>query len=404
MQTRLQGEYARARDRTPTNAKRKATTTHANDDDSHATNRASRFWTGLRGMIHQPYLVANTALTTASGTSVIAILLAGGIATLAHKILSGDPTTQLLLNTSFTALLCGTMGMKMLADQREAAQEKTTKEMREAEFNELLQSLESAQKDTASVYDDILEQFDLLMAREKHSSYRRPNNLSAWDRYAPGTPFVSIDGGCVSEVQRVINADGDVLLKANREVLGKGWLPRFSGDTKLSSVDHILRSSHSEDGLPADRNRIYRLLGAYRVVRDLAEERGVETDLSIVRIALIDPSLWTDQSVFVGYKRSAGNMSAPIPMTQRYSVAPIPAAIQTNLMVDVSFSAEDAAGFRSCAEELIQNAYAVLNIDEAEARFGNNVPKFINGTNRPIRFSRPKRPDDAIDHYGEYYC
>lgn len=402
MQTRLQREYAKARDRSPTHTTNHAVTT-SEDETPNTANRASRIWNSIGDIFAQPYLLANTAMTLTGGFYLSSHLLSAGVAAYAEKVAAGDQLTLIQSGVSVIALLCGTMGMKMLADQRNATRNELKRGTLEKALADLVLEVRQELRDQRSLSDEVHDTVTMLAASSKDTWHPRANEGPTWNRFAPGHPLYTIRAHCSAEiVTKTLDADGNKLLIGNEEHIRICWVPRYSGTTKLSSVHHICYGVNIDDD-PIETG-LLRMLGVYRLTRDVAVKHGIEVDFSNVRIALIEPKQWQDQSTFLGHRETSGSRDAS-PVVMRYSTIPSALAKNTsNKTVLVNYSPDTHSEHLGLADELVQDAQCVLTLEEAEARFGDRVPAFANGTNRPITLSGPKPLGNVYDHYGEYSC
>ena len=380
-----------------------------------SVDRASRKSQSLlqhtSAMLAAPYLLANTVLTVGASFAVLGILLSGGVSGHWENLQSGAPMALSLTLGAFIALLCGTMGLAMLADRKATAQRETQSLEEKREAKELNQSLKASLRDVTQMQEELSDTIHLVAARSNATWYHRPNNFKSWNTLAPESELISIDGVCVGEISNTKNAHGEHCLRANLEFLEHAWLPRFTNHTKLARVSHLIGVQLSEDGQIQINPKIQRLLGAYRCVRDIADSKGRTVDYSGVEIILFDAALWTNTSVFLGTKRSRASERETHPFVQRYTSIPVPAANLLNTEVEVSYSTDLVAHYRSISNDLVGSALRILNLEEAEAQFGADVPKFMNGSNKPIVLKRPQeRSFEVIDHgdgsfsMGDYLC
>jgi len=352
----------------------------------------------VSAILSAPYLVTNTALNVAAGIAVIGILMAGGVAGYTDRLMSGDPVALILTLVTFTALLSGTMGLALLADKREAIKRNERFEARNARNDQAHTQLMTAVREVLQVQQEVSDAVHMVFAQSNATWYRRKNCATSWNAIAAGTELVSIDGFCLAEATETRDAHGNVMFRANVEMLQAAWMPRFHGPTKLSKVTHMIGVKSDTDDVAFAHGKLLKLIGVYRALQEIAHKSGHQIDLSTVEIVLFDASHWTLGPTFLGVKKSRASNREQHAFVQRYTDIALSAANILNTGVEVSYSNELVGHYKSVASELMGNAQRVLNLEEAEKLFGRYVPKFAGSTNAPITLETRQRRFEVIDH------
>lgn len=353
------------------------------------SNVGQKWWIPLA---LQPYLIGNTILTIAVLVGVLGVLLSTGISNQMQLLSSGDPIALILVLSVCTGFLCATMSLLLLNLINRETKRDSVIERKDAEFTQLGRYLHKGMNESLQMHDETNDKINQFVLNSGNVYYRRPNDSGAWTGLAADTSFISIGGRCSSEVTFTKMADSSPALEVNLKRL-EAWLPRLTAGTALSEIKHIV----TDDGVSEGTGSIVKLLACYRSVQAMLVERTGTSNLSRVKIVVVEKERLPSDSIFLGVRKAArfGNKDAAFVM--KYCAIPLPTAVALNNDLDVSYSPELVGQFLGVSNELIEGAVRVLNLSEAEALYGSSVPTIINATTNPISIETPRRNRSSFD-------
>ncbi|WP_187432365.1 hypothetical protein ROLI_048230 (plasmid) [Roseobacter fucihabitans] len=359
---------------------------------------------GWLSVVSQPYLIGNTILAVATPIGVLAVVIGNGMTGLSQGLVSGDPLSLILLLSVCTAFLSATMGLTLLALAKRETVRDQKEEERISEFRSLSKAFRNDMREVLQSQDETSDKINHVIVNAGKVFYRRPNNSSAWSGFAANSSFISVGGRCSSEVRTTRTAQGDLAFEVSLENVSS-WVSRVSGSTRLSEIMHIVPEGDGSVG------SLQKLLACYRALQGVLGERSIKADLSNVKIVVVEDNRMPSDSIFLGVRTTSSLKTEDAAFVMKYCSIPLSTAGIMNSEVDVSYSTELVGQYLGVVNELVEGASRIMNLVEAEALYGANVPSTSNASNVPISISTnhpyKREPFDSGDGsfcLGEYLC
>ena len=341
----------------------------------------SRAASALVTLVKEISLLGQVGLTLLCVIGVFGVLGFRGLSIHGQGILDGNEISLILATTTLTAFLAATMGLVFVAQSNRIA----ANEAKIAEYldgaSTLSEAINASFRDLTHSHDAISESVDRILVRSGSNWFRMPNDNRTWSALAPDTVYFTIQGRCWGEVRAVRDADGEVSYEVNVKMIDECWVPRFSAGSALARVNHIIFADEEDNSTP---DSVLRLLGSYRATQCRASQLGLNIDLSTVRIFMVDKKYMIQDAIFIGSRTRSIFRHTQTPFVQKYTCIPLQSAGTINAEVEVNLAPEMVASYTNIATELIELSSRGMTLDEAEERYGKEVPTLSNLKASPL--------------------